>query len=153
MNLLNANSKIKRSKFELKIEQKFMIIEYHQKNPKLKNTQLIEYFNKQFGIKIQDKIEVLNKRIRECKFPELERMIHLWQTIALSKGVMISDDILIQKGKEFGTMLGIVEGYSFNYSSGWLRNFKLKYNLKQFELHGESGSVSQETIDISRKEE
>ena len=147
-----------------------MIIEYHQKNPKLKNTQLIEYFNKQFEIKIppstmsdilkssfrnkinkQDKIEVLNKRIKEFKSTELERMFHLWQTIALSKGVMISDDILIQKGKEFGTMLGIVEGYSFNYSSGWLRNFKLRYKLKQFEVHGESGSVSQETIDISRK--
>ena len=75
-----------------------MIIEYHQRTPNSKILNLL--FNKQLGIKIppsamsdilkssfrdkinkQEKIEVLNKRIRECTFPELERMIHLRQTI------------------------------------------------------------------------
>jgi hypothetical protein len=45
-----------------------------------------------------------------------------------------------------------VEGSSFNYSLGWLERFKKRYNLKQFTIVGESGSVSKETIDKSRKE-
>jgi hypothetical protein len=49
-------------------------------------------------------------------------------------------------------MLGIVEGSSFNYSTGWLEKFKKRYNLKEFTIVGESGSVSKETIEKSRKE-
>ena len=45
--------------------------------------------------------------------------------VANSKGISISDLILIEKAKEFGEMLGIVEGSSFNYSFGWLERFNI----------------------------
>jgi hypothetical protein len=36
----------KRSKVELRVDQKFQIIEYYQKHPSLKQTELIKHFNK-----------------------------------------------------------------------------------------------------------
>jgi hypothetical protein len=166
--LINQNLQ-KRAKVELRIDKKFQIIEYHQKHPTFKQTELIKHFNKLFGVNIpattmsgilspsfrnkilkQDNVEVLNKRIRECKYPDLENMLYFWHGIANGKGIALSDLILIEKAKEFGEMLGIVEGSSFNYSLGWLERFKKRYNLKQFTIVGESGSVSKETIDKSR---
>ena len=43
----------KRAKVELKIEQKWQIIDYHLKNPSLKQTALIQYFNKLFQVNIK----------------------------------------------------------------------------------------------------
>jgi hypothetical protein len=127
----------KKSRFSLKVEQKYAIIEYRDANPKLKQKDLIEHFNKLFKVRIppttmsgilsaparqkvlkQDNVEALNKRIRECKYPEMEKMLHIWYTYAISKGVSISDEILTDKAKEFGAMLGIDDGVHFNYSDG-----------------------------------
>ena len=170
MSQLLANiSKPKRNKVELMVDQKFQIIEYQQKHPSLKQTELIKYFNKLFSVNIpattmsgilsvanrnkilkQDNVESLNKRIRECKYPDLERMLWLWQTMATNKGISVSDSLLIEKAKEFGQMLGICEGSSFMYSEGWLEKFKKRFNLKLYKIVGESGSVSEELIAKNR---
>ena len=42
----------KKSRWALKAEQKFAIIEYRDANPKLKQKDLIEYFNKLFKVRI-----------------------------------------------------------------------------------------------------
>ena len=126
--------KKKRNKCELLIEQKVQILEFHAQNPKFKQTQLIQHFNKLLNVNIpattmsgilsstsrnkilkQDNLEVFNKRIRECKYPELEKMLFVWHSLIVSK-MPISDDLLVTKAKEFGEMLGIVEGSSFCYS-------------------------------------
>jgi len=133
--LLNnqSNLKKKRTKCELLIEQKVQILEYRNKNPTLKQTQLIQHFNKLFNVNIpattksgilsstsrnkilkQDNLEAFNKGIRECKYPKLKKMLFLWQSFTVSK-MPISDDLFISKAKEFGEMLGIVEGSSFCY--------------------------------------
>ena len=53
MSQLLANiSKPKRNKVELRVDQKFQIIEYQQKHPSLKQTELIKYFNKLFSVNI-----------------------------------------------------------------------------------------------------
>ena len=38
------------------------------------------------------------------------------------------------------------------YSKGWLNNFKSRFKIKQYQIYGESGSVSQELVEIARKE-
>ena len=133
-----SENKFNRSKIELQIDQKCQIIEYYQKNPHFKQTDLIKYFNKLFNVIIPpttisgilsastrnnifgvDNMEAYNKRNRESKYPDLERMLYLWNTMVIQKGVSASDAILIEKAKEFGNMLGITEGYSFKYSFGW----------------------------------
>jgi hypothetical protein len=81
--LLASQIKPKRNKVELRVDQKYHIIEYHQKYPSLKQTDFIKYFNKLFTVNIpattmsgilsvssrnkilkQDNIEAFNKRIR-----------------------------------------------------------------------------------------
>ena len=162
--------KSKKTRVELKIEQKYAIIEYRKKHPTKKQTELIEYFQKLFKVKIPpttmsgilsassrnkiskvDDVEAVNKRIRECKYPDLERMLFVWYTHVVKKTV-ISDDILLTKAKEFGLMLGIVEGSSFEYSTGWLAKFKDRYKIKQYQMFGESGSVSSELVQVARNE-
>ena len=43
--LINQNLQ-KRAKVELRIDQKFQIIEYHQKHPTFKHTELIKHLSK-----------------------------------------------------------------------------------------------------------
>ena len=93
-----------------------------------------------------DDVEAFNKRIREAKYPELEKMLFIWQTMT-----KISDMILIEKAKEFGDILGLTEGCSFDYSSGWLEKYKKRYKIKKYEIVGESGSVTKEMFDNGRK--
>ena len=50
--LLASQSKIKRNKVELRIEQKYQIIEYWKKHPSIKQTEMIKYFNKLFSVNI-----------------------------------------------------------------------------------------------------
>jgi hypothetical protein len=51
--LLKMNDeKIKKNRVELKVEQKQAIIEYRQKYPNKKQTELCEYFGKLFKVKI-----------------------------------------------------------------------------------------------------
>ena len=57
----------------------------------------------------QDNVEALGKRICDCKYQDLERILWLWQTMAVDKGAAVSDLLLIEKAKEFGLMLGISE--------------------------------------------
>ena len=47
-----SENKFKISKIELRIDQKCQIIEYYQKNPHLKQTDLIKYFNSLFNVLI-----------------------------------------------------------------------------------------------------
>jgi hypothetical protein len=51
--LINQNLQ-KRAKVELRIDQKFQIIEYHQKHPTFKQIELIKHFNKLFGVNIKN---------------------------------------------------------------------------------------------------
>jgi hypothetical protein len=153
----------KRTKVELKIEQKWQIIDYHQKNPNIQQVALIQYFNKLFNVNLkpqtlsgilsassrnkilkQDNVEAFNKRIREAKYPYLEKMLYIWHGCKVNSGAVINDEMLLEKAKEFGSQLGIVENSSFNYSDGWLKRFKERFNIKRFEIYGESGSVSEE---------
>jgi competence CoiA-like predicted nuclease len=154
MSFLNTSENMKkRSKQELKIEQKRMIIEYHQKNPKLKQVELIEHFNKLFRVNIprttmsgilsessrkkilkQNVVDTMSKRIRQSKYPEMENMLNAWCKNELDKGVTISDAMIVDKAKEIGVMLNIVEmKSSFNYSHGWLQRFKRRFHVSNHE--------------------
>jgi hypothetical protein len=163
--------KEKKTRFSLNIEQKYAIIKYRDEHPNKKQKDLIEYFNKLFKCRIPpttmsgilaapsrdkilklDDIEVPKKRVRESKYPDMERMVFVWYAHVITKGLTISDDTIIQKAKEFGSMLGIEEGTHFSYSQGWLEKFKIRYKIKQYQIHGESGSVSEEFVDLARNE-
>ena len=69
---------------------------------------------------------MLNKRIRDCKFPELERILFNWHNQTVYKGVFINDQILIQKAKDFGNMI--------NQLNNQFESYREKYNaIKVFD--------------------
>ena len=93
MNMLNANTAIKkRSHAELTVPQKQEIIDYKKKCPKLTQKEIIEKFSVEYKTvipkstmsdilkpeyekKLQqlDSVENVNKRVRDAKYPELEK--------------------------------------------------------------------------------
>jgi len=72
--------------------------------------------------------ENLNMRIKECMFLDLERFLIMWHSQTITKLSCISDQIMIEKAKEFGDMLKIT---ALQYSQGWLNKFKCRYGIKQ----------------------
>ncbi|CAF0801582.1 unnamed protein product [Brachionus calyciflorus] len=80
-------------------------------------------------------------------YPELEDVLFIWFHEKREHGAIISDEILIEKAKYFGTMLNIS---NFKYSDGWINKFKKRYNISSYKLHGEAGSVDQNEINSER---
>lgn len=54
-------------------------------------------------------------------------------------GQAISDEMLISKAKDFGSLLDIKD---FSYSSGWLDKFKKRHGIKEYKFMKESGNVN-----------
>ena len=61
----------------------------------------------------------------------------------------ITEEIIIEKAKEFGRKLNITD---LTFSKGWLHRFKTRYNLKMRTLHGEAASMSDVDVQHNRKE-
>ena len=134
-------------------------------NPNIKQTDLIKQFNQLYKVIIPpttmsgilslasrnkilkiDNVYVLNERILDCMFPELERIFFQWHNQTFNKGVCINVEILIEKAKDFGNMMGINDGNSFNYSEWWIKLFKERYHLKRHQICGESERVTKKVF-------
>ena len=119
-----------------------------QKNPKITQKDLIAKFNNEFKTNIPkstmsdilkpeyerklqqlNSVEDFNLRIREAKYPDLERCLYLWHSEVLRLNLPVADDLMLEKAKEFGDMLGIL---TLTYSRGWLEKFKKRHNISKF---------------------
>ena len=86
------------------------------------------------------------KKQRREKFPELERALSQWGIKHQGKGV-VSGGILKQKALFFWQHLPQYSGLPPpNFSNGWLEGFKNRRGVKEFVLHGEAGSLSDEVV-------
>ena len=151
-------SKAKKTRVEMKGEHKCEITEYRKKHPSFTNLFKVRIMSgilnasSRNRIAKLDDIEACNKRIRECKYPDLEKMLFVWYSHVLAKGTPIVDDNIKSKAKEFGSMLGISDGSSFLYSNDWLAAFKARFKLKHHQICSKSSRVSEELIQSFRKE-
>lgn len=91
--------------------------------------------------------EKYNKRVRVAKYPELEECLIVWHQQTSNKNVPISDEMLIDKAKDYGVMLDIKD---FNYSCGWLTKFKQRHGLSLQKIVGKSGSVDKQVAELER---
>ncbi len=66
--------------------------------------------------------------MREAKYPDLEKCLYLWHSEVLRLNLPVADDLMLEKAKEFGDMLGIS---TFGYSRGWLEKFKKRHNISK----------------------
>ena len=77
--------------------------------------------------------------VRPAEEQRLEGALSFWLTDVLSRGMPISDELLLEKAKEFGKELGVTE---LGYSRGWLSNFKRRHGVPV--LQNSSGNTKAE---------
>ena len=81
-----------------------------------------------------------NTKKRTGYHEELEKALWLWFCNIRSRNLAVSDEMLQEKGREFGQRLGVSEGFS--YSRGWLQGFKHRHKISLRTIQGEAASVS-----------
>ena len=144
----------KRSRTEITQGQKREICRYQEAHQTANLQEIASHFNSEWGTEIKrntvgDILRQKNKwlqvpadssnilRDRAPKFKKLEESLFLWFCQASSQNAVISEPILLEKAKYFGEHLNITEE-EFKYSSGWLANFKKRYDISKRVIVGEA---------------
>ncbi|CAG8442580.1 3732_t:CDS:2, partial [Gigaspora rosea] len=79
------------------------------------------------------------------KYPLLKTAMTIWVNQASSAGMVLSDELVKLKDREFGNHLGIPEN-ELKFSNGWVSNFKKRNFLHQYRFNGEAASAPLETL-------
>ena len=90
------------------------------------------------------------KRLRNDEHIHLENALFMWFYEVRHNQCPLSDEILLEKAKDFGEMVGVES--AFQYSNGWPSKFKARYNIKLKIMHGESASVDKFIVNEGRAE-
>ena len=165
--MTSENKKQKRT--AISDEIKHEICEFHTKNSHLSHIDIALHFNQlhNFDIKrttiskiLKDKGQWLSAitnppiptyKHREVKCPLLEEALSIWVKQALSKNLILSDNILREKAKEFAKELNITEN-TLGFSNGWLGGFKTRNFLSKQKIHGEANDASLAILPEKRAE-
>ena len=156
----------KRSRCELTVTQKKEICDFKAKHAKSTQEQLSEHFSKKWSFNIarrtigdvlkrkadwetRENHQSSQKRLRKPKFEALEEALGIWFATMQAKKAIISDAILLEKGKDFAARLQCDD---FMASSGWLSRFKTRHGISLKILHGEAASVNTSTVSAARIE-
>ena len=73
----------------------------------------------------------------------MNEALYEWYLLAVSKNIYPDGTQLILKAKEIANRMDVHE---FKGSNGWLEKWKLRYNIRQMTICGESGDVSGDTV-------
>ena len=156
----------KRSRVDISMKQKREICEYKDSYPQMSQDALSEHFSKKWQVQIARRTvgDILKrkecwssvegsvlraKRLRRPKFQEVEEALALWFSTMQAKKAIVTDAILLGKGKMFAERLNCDE---FTVSGGWLQRFKARHGICLRDLHGESASVNEDTVFTARLE-
>ena len=154
-----AKKKWKRNCLTLK--KKVEVINYAKKNPlanmrdlgekfQCGKTQIAKILKKQDSLLSMYESNAAGSRVhdtmkfRSSEFMDVNKAVYEWYVLACSKHIYPGGPQLIEKAKEIAERLG---KSNFKGSRGWLEKWKLRYNIKQVKICGESGDVHGETID------
>ena len=87
--------------------------------------------------------KLVRKRERTALYEDLNEALYEWYLLAVSKNTYPDGTQLILKAKEIANRMDVHE---FKGSNGWLEKWKLRYNIRQMTICGESGDVSGDTV-------
>ena len=90
------------------------------------------------------KNKMITVKEKQSEYSEVKRLLYEWITLAIFKNVYPGGSQLQEKAKEIATMLGKPD---FKGSNGWLDKWKRQYNIRQIQVSGESGDVSDTTVE------
>lgn len=78
------------------------------------------------------------KRLSTGKYDQLISELYNWIVLLRNQQKNIPGFVIQEKASVIAEELGITD---FNCSKGWFVNFKNRFCLKNFKLHGEAGSA------------
>jgi hypothetical protein len=78
----------------------------------------------------------------------MEEALYIWLRQMQGRDMPLTEEIIREKAKQLGRQLKVPD--NFGYSGGWLYNFKKRYGIKSYVLHGEAGSANQEGVELAR---
>ena len=81
---------------------------------------------------------------RSSEYAEVNELLYEWYKLACSKNIFPGGAQLTEKAKEIAVRLGKPK---FSGSNGWLHKWKVRYNIKQVIISGESGDVRGDTVE------
>ena len=157
----------KRRHVEITNAHKRELCLFKQNNVKVTQQGIVDHFSEKWGFKVGRSTvsEILKKkdhwlsitsevadqtRVRCPKQQGLEKALYIWFSDVRSKGANLSDDMLIEKAKDFGQMSAVDK--DFTYSRGWLQRFKSRHHIKSYKSHGESASADMGVVTSSREQ-
>lgn len=85
----------------------------------------------------------VRKRMRHAAHPNLEEALFKWFNQIRGKNVPVSGPTLIERANQLAVELKIE---NFKASAGWIHRFKLRHNIVQRAVSGESESVIPDTV-------
>ena len=75
--------------------------------------------------------------------------MNLWVSQVSAAGLILTDELVKLKGRDFGQHLGIPDD-NVKFSNGWITNFKKRNSLRQYQLHGEASSAPLDSLSGER---
>ena len=164
-----ASIALKRKRSNFTALQNREIVEYKMKNPKETYDSISRVFATKWGtslgkstvgdiLKEKEKWMVVMEhdlnakclRSRPALYVNLEDCVFLWMSQVQSKGAIISDDILLEKAKEFGEKIAVSDDFKY---PGWPNRLKKRFGIKQKYIHGEAGAVTDNDVAEAPQEE
>ena len=127
-----------------------------QHRTKLSQKQLIQWFEATYGRKLTQGAvsqslsaryahldQVVNEPpVREGQWPDLERILLMWQLSVEAKGGSTMGPMLKAKAKDIWRQLPQYSGKEEpQFSDGWLTRFKARYHIQHYRQHGEGAAV------------
>ncbi|XP_017624694.1 CENP-B homolog protein 2-like [Gossypium arboreum] len=98
-------------------------------------------------IAVSKEIKNINvKRHKSTKYPKLEKVLYEWFLLYQEK-VNMTGEMIQTKAKDWMRRLIPHALSEFNFSIGWLEQFKARRGIKSYRIFGESGSVDLENIE------
>ena len=111
----------------------------------LKNKEAVREF---YESNASDSLCQVRKRNRKSEYADLNDTLYQWYQLCVKKNIYPDGSLLAEKAVMIAEILG---HENFKASNGWLHRWKVRNNIKQRAISGESGDVRTDT-DESWKE-
>ncbi|KAF9263840.1 hypothetical protein L218DRAFT_999307 [Marasmius fiardii PR-910] len=80
------------------------------------------------------------KQVHVVTSPEVDKALWLWLQSMEKKGEQISGSMLMEKCHQFEELFDVPENQRL-ISEEWIPSFKNTFRIKEYQRHGEAGSV------------
>lgn len=140
----------KREGSHLSNEEKLRVCAFSQENPTMSQKELSAWAQRTFGLdkapcqatisnilkkrallQSMNAAELMCKRRRVLKYPEIDRALGNWVLYCLHKGLRVSGELIKKQAAVFAELLHPPDTVDMSFSNGWLEGFQARYGIKK----------------------